>query len=58
MSRPIDGDGTISISTGRPSREYAEACGDGATITAAAIISAQMTSLPTRRANPSTTARN
>jgi hypothetical protein len=49
----MDGDGTISISTGSPSREYAEACGDG-TITAADIISAQTISLPTRRANPST----
>jgi len=62
MSRPIDGDGTLNVSTGRPSREYADACGAEPTVTsAAAIITTTAISAPTRRprnANPSTTPRN
>jgi hypothetical protein len=59
MSRPIDGDGTLNVSTGRPSREYADACGATAT-SAAAIITTTAISLPMRRLGcaKSTTARN
>jgi hypothetical protein len=40
MSRPIDGDGTASDSTGSPSREYAAAAGVPTAETAAAGSSA------------------
>src|SRR5262249_3457851 len=52
MSRPMDGDGTLSVSTGSPFRENADAFGvELTTVSATAAVAAATISAPTRRAH-------